>query len=289
MNKQIFKIISCPYDKDTFLELTEDKIDGLEIYEGVLSCPSCERIFPIINKIPYLLPDDLIKTRKEVKIFFEKKVNFKKRIKYGFINENKIEWKEGKRVWHPDFISGVITALKRKNPPDEIQNYFKQAPFSLDVGCGEHPKGDVNVDIYTPSNIPKNFILASAEYLPFRKNTFDLVHSSYVIEHCLNPAQFIEDQIHCSKEKVLVIGDNCEWIGDDWCRITGNGRIFHDEHCYAWTVEYLGNLIHRMGYRGEVKALNLSPTYITMIFSQLGRIPRAGRLFFRDIMAIISK
>lgn len=289
MNKKILKILSCPFDKDASLELTDDKNEGLEISEGVLSCLGCGRIFPIIDKIPYLLPDDLIKTRKEVKVFFEKNRRFQKKIKYSFVNDNKTGWKEGERVWHPDFISGVVTALKRKNPPNEVLGFFDEASFSLDVGCGGHPKGDVNVDIYAPSNIPNNFILASAEYLPFKKNIFDLVYSSYVIEHCLNPAQFIEDQVRCSKEKVLIIADNCEWIGDDWCRITGNGRIFHDEHCYAWTVEYLDNLIRRMGYKGKVKALNLSPTYVTMIFSNLGKIPRIGRFFYRDIMAEIEK
>ena len=38
MNKQILKILSCPFDKDASLELTDDKIEGLEISEGVLSC-----------------------------------------------------------------------------------------------------------------------------------------------------------------------------------------------------------------------------------------------------------
>jgi len=289
MNKKYLKILSCPYDKDTCLEPVEDKIKDSEISEGVLFCSCCGRVFPVIDKIPYLLPDDLIKTRKEVKAFFEKNRRFQKKIKYSFVDDNKAGWKEGERIWHPDFISGIITALKRRNPPDELQNYFKQATFSLDVGCGEHPKGDVNVDIYAPNNIPQNFVLASAEYLPFKKNIFDLVYSSYVIEHCLNPAQFIKDQVRCSNNKVLIVGDNCEWVGDDWYRLSGNGRIFHDEHCYAWTVEYLGNLIRRMGYKGEVKALNLSPTYITMIFSKLGKIPRVGRFFYRDIMAVIER
>ncbi len=289
MNKKFIKILSCPYNKEVSLELTDDRIKGLEVSEGVLSCSCCGRVFPIINKIPYLLPDNLIKTRKEVKVFFEKNRKFQKRIKYSFVKDNKTGWKEGERVWHPDLISRAITALKRKNQPNDVLCFFNNASFSLDVGCGEQSRGDVNVDIYIPSDIPKNFILASAEYLPFKKNIFDLVYSGYVIEHCLNPAQFIKDQVRCSKEKVLIIGDNCEWIGDDWCRITGNGRIFHDEHCYAWTVEYLGNLIRRMGYKGEVKALNLSPTYITMIFSKLGKIPRLGRFFYRDILAVIEK
>ena len=83
MNKQILKILSCPFDKDASLELTYDKIEGLEISEGVLSCLDCGRIFPIIDKIPYLLPDDLIKTRKEVKVFFEKYRRFQKKIKYS--------------------------------------------------------------------------------------------------------------------------------------------------------------------------------------------------------------
>lgn len=81
-----------------------------------------------------------------------------------------------------------------------------------------------------------------------------------------------------------MITDNSEWIGDYWFRLTGNGRIFHDEHYYRWTVEYLENLIRRLGYEAKVEACNINPTYVVALFSRLGKLPRMGRFFCRDIM-----
>ena len=67
----------------------------------------------------------------------------------------------------------------------------------LDVGCGANPKGDVNVDLYpnnkqqckqsyNPKEI-KNFIVADAENLPFRPDSFEEVYVIHVCEHLLNP------------------------------------------------------------------------------------------------------
>jgi ubiquinone/menaquinone biosynthesis C-methylase UbiE len=167
--------------------------------------------------------------------------------------------------------------------------FFSPESFSLDIGCGEVARGTINIDLYLPTKMPKNFILASSEHLPFQSNVIDVVSSSYVIEHCLNPSHFIQDQVRCSRDKVIIITDNSEWIGDYYFRLTGNGRIFHDEHYYRWTVEYLENLIRRLGYGGKVEACNLSPTYVVALLSKLGRIPRIGRVFYRDIKAEISK
>ena len=290
MKRKLLQILSCPYDENTYLELKIKREKNEVITEGVLMCQKCGRVFPIINKIPYLLPDDLKGKKSVVNEFFAQNKEYKNVAKY-YIHKNTDDFdgQEGARTWKPDITSKVLTVFRMKNPPNLIKNYFSSSSFTLDIGCGEAAKGDINIDIYLPAKIPKVFILASAEYLPFQSNVFDLVFSSYVIEHCLNPSRFIENQIRCSKDRVIIIADNCEWIGDYWFRLSGNGRIFHDEHCYAWTVEYLENLIRRLGYRSEVQACNLSPTYVVALFSGLGKLPRVGRFFCRDIVVEISK
>ena len=48
----------------------------------------------------------------------------------------------------------------------------------LDVGCGETPKGDVNVDIYPIKCPGNNFLIAMADYLPFKDKSFNTVRSS---------------------------------------------------------------------------------------------------------------
>jgi SAM-dependent methyltransferase len=98
-------------------------------------------------------------------------------------------------------------------------------PFEvLDVGCGEAPRGTVNVDIsrYTAETDEEVFkyrlrsgkqdrlvktkanILAVGEYLPFKDNVFDKVVSFHVIEHCDNPSLFLKELIRVSKYEVEI-------------------------------------------------------------------------------------
>lgn len=286
MNNKLLDILCCPYDKGT-LELESKDEKRIEVWEGVLICESCHRVFPIIYKVPYILPDDLKSRNATVNNFFIYNKQYKEIDKFYQKTTYEI-WEPGARTWKPDILSKMISKL-RGSYPDIIKPYFNSSLFSLDIGCGNNAKGSVNIDIYLPERIPENFIMASAEYLPFQDDIFDLVHSSYVIEHCLNPSHFIEELVRLSNNKVVIITDNSEWIGDYWFRLTGNGRIFHDEHYYRWTVEYLNHLINRLGFKAKVSALNLSPTNIVVFTSLLGRIPRIGRFFLRDIMAVISK
>lgn len=158
---------------------------------------------------------------------------------------------------------------------------------TLDIGCGEVPKGDVNIDIYVPQRLPQNFVLASAEYLPFRDRAFEVVRSSYVLEHCTIPTQSIKEHIRCARARAIIITDNSEWLGDYLFRLLGWGRIFHPEHCYRWTTEYLHNLLARLGLEATVRACNLSPTLVVRLSSLLGKLPRIGTWFYRDIEAVV--
>lgn len=287
MKSALLKILSCPYNEDSHLEMSVRKKENDEIIEGVLKCEKCERIFPIINGVPYLLPDDLKSKNKDVIKFLIPNKEYKAMDQRGYTTD--IDWKPGRRIWKPDFFTQFLIWSKVKKSRRSSEFFFSPESFSLDIGCGEVARGTINIDLYLPTKMPGNFILASAERLPFQSNVFDIVFSSYVIEHCLNPAHFIQDQVRCSRDKVITITDNSEWIGDYWFRLTGNGRIFHDEHYYMWSVEYLENLIRRLGYESKVEACNLSPTYVVAFFSRLGRLPRIGRLCYRDLKAEISK
>jgi len=87
----------------------------------------------------------------------------------------------------------------------------------LDIGCGDNPKGDINVDLYRYSNETGNFqklpyrriktkcdIIATGEHLPFKDNTFTLVVSYQVIEHTHDPKRFLSEAIRVSKFKVII-------------------------------------------------------------------------------------
>ena len=86
----------------------------------------------------------------------------------------------------------------------------------LDVGCGDAPRGDVNVDLFinqTPhiwrphvidaKKIP-NFMRADAEHLPFRDGMFETVYCCDLIEHFVNPTKCFLELWRVSKRTVLI-------------------------------------------------------------------------------------
>ena len=91
--------------------------------------------------------------------------------------------------------------------------------MKIDIGCGHHPSGDVNCDLFIRDighrgekkliNLDakkiKNFLVCDAQYLPFRDSVFDEVYSHHVIEHLRNPYLFLKETIRISKDKVIII------------------------------------------------------------------------------------
>jgi len=87
----------------------------------------------------------------------------------------------------------------------------------LDVGCGLHPKGDVNVDLLVPDDVqgyvldPKtisNFVKADACFLPFKPNVFDQVECHHLLEHLDNPMQAVEEMVRVAKDKIVIAVPN---------------------------------------------------------------------------------
>jgi ubiquinone/menaquinone biosynthesis C-methylase UbiE len=62
----------------------------------------------------------------------------------------------------------------------------------LDVGCGDRPKGDVNLDLFRYGKW-KNLVIAEAQHLPFRDKVFIKVHSKHCLEHLENPLAFFRE------------------------------------------------------------------------------------------------
>jgi ubiquinone/menaquinone biosynthesis C-methylase UbiE len=59
----------------------------------------------------------------------------------------------------------------------------------LDVGCGDVPKGDVNLDLFYYGR-GKNFVFGEAHHLPFKDETFTKVYSKHCLEHLTSPLIF---------------------------------------------------------------------------------------------------
>jgi ubiquinone/menaquinone biosynthesis C-methylase UbiE len=88
----------------------------------------------------------------------------------------------------------------------------------LDVGCGMHPRGNINVDTRVKENPEidqlheyemkideiENFVRADGCHLPFRDAVFDLVLAIHVIEHTATPKQFVKELLRVSQRYVWV-------------------------------------------------------------------------------------
>ena len=80
----------------------------------------------------------------------------------------------------------------------------------LDIGCGEKPIGDINLDISRFVQIgPKSGIVkskcnivADSLYLPFRDKSIDIVYSAHCIEHVISPCGFVKE---CERVAIRLI------------------------------------------------------------------------------------
>lgn len=58
MTEQLLEKLCCPIDKsDLEVNIINESEEG-EILEGLLTCPQCDRYFPVIYGIPILIPDE---------------------------------------------------------------------------------------------------------------------------------------------------------------------------------------------------------------------------------------
>lgn len=89
--------------------------------------------------------------------------------------------------------------------------------MKLDVGCGDHPEGDVNCDLYIKDighrghkgthinlNRTPNFLVCDAHNLPFKDEAFNEVTCNQVIEHVDNPCQLMSELVRVSSSKINV-------------------------------------------------------------------------------------
>ena len=225
--------------------------------ESKLVCQVCGQIFRILYQDGYAIPN-MMKT------------------------DPGASWTPGERTNNSQVISFFqgrsLVSIDNPYSPEVV----------LDLGCGNNPRGTYNVDCYIPQKLTRPFILADVHKLPFKAKSVDAVISYYNIEHLINPSAFIIKAVELASKQVTIVTDNSDWIGDVFFRIIGKGRIYHDEHYFKWSREYMDNLIRRLGFsNSEVVTANLSTSTIVKLFSIFSFLPRVGAWFHRDLVVRI--
>ncbi len=245
-------IMACPWHTSELLVVHGDG----------LSCRTCDRFYPFVSVGTVKIPD------------------FRTSANSGVRGERN-DW-----TVDDDRSKQQITGESR----DAAQDAESIGDIILDVGCGGRPRGTINIDCYVPNPIPQNLILADAELpLPILNKSIDKVVSYYSIEHVVSPSNLLHDFARVARKQIHVVTDNSDWTGEIIFRLLGRGRIFHDEHCYKWSVEYFANLINRLGYsNSRVYCSTLSNNPFVKLGACLGKIKKLSPLFHRDLEAVIE-
>jgi len=69
MTKNFLSKICCPFDKsDLTIQVFTEKENDV-IHEGLLSCPTCQRLYPIIHGVPIMIPDNYRENQLEQPFF----------------------------------------------------------------------------------------------------------------------------------------------------------------------------------------------------------------------------
>ena len=114
----------------------------------------------------------------------------------------------------------------------------------LDVGYGEHPKGDINLDVglrsknsYPAGLKTKANIIADAHHLPFRPQSFRLVMCTHVLEHLKSPREALREFNRVGEHVAITVPHK-------WCP-NNNRNLTH-----KWS--FTDSWFHSLGYRAIV-------------------------------------
>lgn len=135
----------------------------------------------------------------------------------------------------------------------------------LDVGCGDRPKGDVNLDLFFYGKW-KNFIIAEAHHLPFKNGAFNKVYTKHCLEHLENPLKFFKESKRILKKggtleciyptdtmltkKTIHNLLNLHWSSAfKWkTKLTGRDKINYGGHKWQLPDDRVLKLLHKAGF-----------------------------------------
>jgi len=117
----------------------------------------------------------------------------------------------------------------------------------LDVGCGDVPKGDVNLDLFYCGK-GKNFVIGEAHHLPFKEETFMKVYSKHCLEHLENPRVFFEEAKRILKKEGVL---ECVYPTDTMLtkKTIHNLLNLHWSSAFKWKKKVTG--VDKINYGGH--------------------------------------
>jgi len=117
----------------------------------------------------------------------------------------------------------------------------------LDVGCGDRPTGDVNLDIFLYGKW-KNFTIGEAHHLPFRNGVFDKVYSKHCLEHLENPLRFFKEVKRVLKKRGIL---ECVYPTDTMLtkKTIHNILNLRWSSAFKWKTKLTGG--HKINYGGH--------------------------------------
>jgi len=151
---------------------------------------------------------------------------------------------------------------------------------TLDVGCGDVPKGDINLDLFYYGK-GKNFVIGEAHHLPFRDQTFTRVYSKHCVEHLEDPLKFFTEArrilikdgvLECIyptdtmlTKKTIHNLLNLHWSSAfKWkTKLTGADKINYGGHKWQLRDDRVHRLLRKAGFR-EVNFRRISFPTIRM-------------------------
>jgi len=134
---------------------------------------------------------------------------------------------------------------------------------TLDVGCGDRPTGDVNLDLFYYGR-GKNYVIGEAHHLPFGNRVFEKVYCSNALEHFANPLAFFKEARRVSngwlqciyptdsmiKKKTVHNLLNLRWSAAfHWkAKVTGQRKINYGGHKWQLNDNEVRALLKRAGF-----------------------------------------
>jgi SAM-dependent methyltransferase len=132
--------------------------------------------------------------------------------------------------------------------------------FTLDVGGGSFPKGQIVLDISVPSRrLQVEYVIGDACYLPFRSNSFSTVVSYGAINYFSNDTRFLKEVIKVLKNKGILflsaityyslVVNFFHYLKDKPLGALKLGLNFLRRRYRWYTLKKLANKLNRMGFK----------------------------------------